>query len=462
MKLISHIFYCNLLHISQIYLNNQKKIEDMNQQIQPLRRSRRLATIIPASHWMSIGFTLEDATSMECLQNDIKKYCEEEDESIIILRVKDISGEFRGDIALPNHELLLPHWNKLMKALHGRDCVNEFHLSAVHPPWELESIFPTLQSLTNMTSLKIGVTGLGEAGYLRLSSFIKENTSLKIIGLCGETIDSLSVANSLSDALQSHPNLEGVAFIQCGLDNVDFLGRIFEGCKGINGVGVNGEEFGSECIAVISKFIGSNHHAVETINLGENNISDEDTNLLAAALKTNTNLRRLALKNNDITQEGVKVLMSAIYDRTSMDSIVDSNHSCIPHTFCGCDHSAIAELSDLERSIFRINQTIEFSIGQKIRKKVVLALCGLEGELFDLGHLNDLPLEVMPRVLELIQEHTEARTLSRCSVHLEIDALSRLFHTLRGWDVPLLFGNLRKPPESVATRTRKRGRSARR
>ena len=86
---------------------------------------------------------------------------------------------------------------------------------------------------------------------------------------------------------------------------------------------------------------------------------------------------------------------------------------------------------------------------KKIRKKVVLALCGTDGELFDLRHFNNLPLQLMPRVLELIQEHSGPRTERRVNgawVHasteqLEKDALSRLFHTLRGWELPSLFEN---------------------
>ena len=48
-----------------------------NQSVIP-RRSRRLATIIPASDWISIGYSEDDAPLMERLQNDIKKYCDEE------------------------------------------------------------------------------------------------------------------------------------------------------------------------------------------------------------------------------------------------------------------------------------------------------------------------------------------------------------------------------------------------
>ena len=51
----------------------------MNQQVnnQPVRRSRRLATIIPASHWISLGYSQNDAQAMEELQNAMRKYCDE-------------------------------------------------------------------------------------------------------------------------------------------------------------------------------------------------------------------------------------------------------------------------------------------------------------------------------------------------------------------------------------------------
>ena len=99
-----------------------------------------------------------------------------------------------------------------------------------------------------------------------------------------------------------------------------------------------------------------------------------------------------------------------------------------------------------------------YTIGQKIRKKVVLALCRQDGELFDLSHLNDLPLQLMPRVLELIQEHSWARTKSvnNMPLQLEKDALSRLFHTLRGWELPLLYENLSIKKETAGKRKRKR------
>ena len=92
----------------------------MNQQVdndQPAavlpRRSRRLATIIPASHWVGLGYSEDDAYMMEKLQNDMKRYAEGEfgsDETIV-----DFQGKIEGMV--PHHELMIPHWKKLIKAL---------------------------------------------------------------------------------------------------------------------------------------------------------------------------------------------------------------------------------------------------------------------------------------------------------------------------------------------------------
>lgn len=191
----------------------------------------------------------------------------------------------------------------------------------------------------------------------------------------------------------------------------------------------------------------------KTIQLDGNNILDRDTLVLAAALKRNTNLRQIDLRRNVITEEGEKTLLNAMFDPRSMDSIVDSNHTCMAYTFDITDQSVVAQRLPIETGVLEINE-MDISIGKKIRKKLVLALCGVDGGLFDLSHLNDLSLPLMPRVLELVQGHTQIRT-RRCDENqLEKDALSRLFHMLRGWELPLLFENL--SPNKGAARKRKR------
>ena len=90
----------------------------MNQTAIPPRRSRRLATFTPASHWIRIGYSAEDAQLMEKLQNDMKKYYDGSDETEI-----GLSGSEPGTI-IPHHDMMIPHWQKLFKALNGRTSTN--------------------------------------------------------------------------------------------------------------------------------------------------------------------------------------------------------------------------------------------------------------------------------------------------------------------------------------------------
>ena len=95
------------------------------------RRSRRLATIIPASHWISMGYSQDDAELMEKLQTDIKKYCDGElssDDTIDLRGREDFS-------ALSHHDMMLPHWKKLFKTLnnHTSEYI-KLSISGIHLP----------------------------------------------------------------------------------------------------------------------------------------------------------------------------------------------------------------------------------------------------------------------------------------------------------------------------------------
>ena len=97
------------------------------------RRSRRLAAIIPASHWISIGYSQDDAQAMEKLQNDMKKYCGGVNETTIELNGRDDIG------ALRHHDFMIPHWKKLLKAVQGRTKL-EFHIAGISLPTSLLGI----------------------------------------------------------------------------------------------------------------------------------------------------------------------------------------------------------------------------------------------------------------------------------------------------------------------------------
>jgi len=378
----------------------------------------------------------------------MKKYCEDNDNNEVELLGRDIGLE-----PLPHHDVLLPHWKKFAIGLKRRTSVEEVQIMGISLTVSvLDIMFPALQSLESLTLYN---TGLGYEGLQCLSAFLKENTSLSQLFVAADTIDDLSVASSLSDTVKDHPCLKVVGFVQCGLNNATILEVILEGCKG-KGLGLAGNNFGSEQVGIFSDFIRSNN-STNVLNLNENKLNDNDALVLASALKENTHLDELILTENDITKEGQKALMNAVFDPTTMDSIVECNHRCLPYTYD--INEKRFQRSLMEQELISINADKDMSVQQKIRQKIILALCGVDGGLFDLSHLNDLPLQLMPRVLALVQEHSWSRrvtTFEGLGPALKEDSLTRLFHTLRGWELPLLFENLRVSSATDSTGKRKR------
>ena len=376
------------------------------------RRSRRLSTIIPASHWMSIGYLPREAEAMETLMKDMNRYCEEGVNGDVEIR----SLGFGDTLVIPYHDMMLPLWKRFTKAL--------------------------------MISTSEGVE---ELGIERIS------------------MPPLSIVRSLSNAIANHRYLGEVSLQRCGLCNTSILRTFLAGCSGIQFIDIRYNEIKSDGAVVVADFI-SNNHPVEKqiIRLANNNLSDGDMAAFSSALKSNSHLFALDLSDNDLSEQGEKVILKAVFDTTSLNSLVDCNHTCCVWTLG--DDVDENDLPDLESELIIINGnlngngedvSIQTPIEKKIRMKVVLALCRVDGGLFDLLLLDDLPLQLMPRVFELIQEHTVVRKDDHKygNKKLEKEALSRLFHILRGWHLPLLFDNLHILPTRKSKR--KRGVSSR-
>ncbi|EJK50224.1 hypothetical protein THAOC_30832 [Thalassiosira oceanica] len=64
------------------------------------------------------------------------------------------------------------------------------------------------------------------------------------------------------------------------------------------------------------------------LDISHNQVGDDGVQWLAVGLKANTNLRLLHMEDNAVTRVGHGHLLTALMDRSSLSSIIASNHSC--------------------------------------------------------------------------------------------------------------------------------------
>ena len=228
----------------------------MSTQPLPLRRSRRLATIRPISDWISIGYSEDDAQTMNHLQQEMKYYCDNE-EDMIVLQIGDDPPNSRYQ----HNDWMIPHWKAFFKAIQRqRTLVDTFYIRHIHLPVSvLDMMFPALQSM-NLEKLGLKDTDLGSDGLQRLISFLERDSSLNdlYIDFNGDNIDDVSVASSLSDVLKEHSTLNKLLLYNGGLNNATILRIILEGCTRLHHVELN-DKLGSEAVGVLADFICGNN-----------------------------------------------------------------------------------------------------------------------------------------------------------------------------------------------------------
>ena len=169
----------------------------------------------------------------------------------------------------------------------------------------------------------------------------------------------------------------------------------------LNYIGVRGAE-------ALAKVVASNA-PLEHVLLTYNSLGDSGAELFASALKTNDTLLELNLGYNRITSVGMKALRMAVYDTSSLNSLVTSNHSvsiffygyCADQDFHfrGCTKEQLHEMDQ----ILRINALPKHypDLPPVPRLKLAFRL----RQKFDMEYFHHIDRRHMPEVLRFVSAH---------------------------------------------------------
>ena len=157
---------------------------------------------------------------------------------------------------------------------------------------------------------------------------------------------------------------------------------------------------------------------IEKLSLARSRLNDDDAMLISQALKWNTKLKSIYLNLNNFTSIGVKVLLTCVFDSSSLNAISESNHTVVKmiifshqdsgnsssYSFCSC-----------------INGLLHLGWTQKI-------IAALQDKDSLLHYLANVPVKFMPEVLAFPGWNVPEQ------LHLNI-----VYSTMRWWNMPLLY-----------------------
>lgn len=180
MRVLPMLQSCASFPLSFLTPNRRTTIErlmDNSKVCLLFRRSRRLGTGIPASHWRCLGYAAVESHAMEQLQIDMKNLRKVKDTICLVPWNNEGEGVFRTltEHVIEHHEWMLPHWENVARALKqeqgGKIGIVGFQLTRP----VLEAMFPSMQ---HMQEIGIIYPDLEPTGFHCLFSFLRKNATL--------------------------------------------------------------------------------------------------------------------------------------------------------------------------------------------------------------------------------------------------------------------------------------------
>ncbi|KAL9178590.1 hypothetical protein ACHAXT_001928 [Thalassiosira profunda] len=410
-------------------------------------------------------------------------------------------------------------------------------------------ILPTLETTSKLVLSHCSLSGDDLAS---LATFLQGNTTLCSLDLSQNTIDSADTLKAIAKALNKKcSSITSVNLSECSLggDNAA-LEKLLASLKKCRVLEIGHKSMDSEAVASIAKFVGkknaltffsfvgapidkenkktleaslAKNKTIESLCLSSNGLAlpgvirttkkamksmskltylelsfnslpVQGAKALAKFLEhADCSLESLVLSNNHLTTKGANHILPALKENESLEeldlslqTIANSNHTCAV-LLSGRNTGGLKE-----ETIRKINE-MDVAEGVKIRYKVVLALTEVNKDLYDPLSFNDVPLELMPYLITLVQQEIGCNSFGRELVattkkdrghsvwvpsndptlpwwsgtrkHICDPTLSNIYEVIMGWQsLPLLFvnGAGELPKKAAKQAAKKKSRKRRR
>ncbi|EJK45968.1 hypothetical protein THAOC_35391 [Thalassiosira oceanica] len=288
---------------------------------------------IPRSHWIEQGHDEEYADNMERFLYEIKFEAE---------YIRNESGDHYCSECLNNKnaptiilhdDALLPHFKEFANAIQVTTSDIEIAIENIElNPSALGILFPSMEGKASdfwMGSILFSAENVAEC-YEIIAASIRNHHTLRWLAWVDNRISSDKQAELLIESIIDNRSINTLTLNNC------FNQSDINGCRALATLLTCGRPFVAlsfsrnslSGIEDVAAALATNPQ-LETLRIGDNQLSDSDAGLIAEALKQNTNLQELCLLgNNSITSAGFEKILEVIYEPSSFDAVESCNHTC--------------------------------------------------------------------------------------------------------------------------------------
>ena len=344
---------------------------------------------------------------------------------------------------IPFNEELLPHWKEFASALEQFRCGIKFlpeHKDTILSFRDMElsdEVVDLLSKALTSTHFKriiLRNNNLSKKGVAFALNHLKDNDKCIEFLLRGNAL-SMNNIQHLCEIVSLHSSVKILALCDCvgeDINGYEILKSVMlAGRTRLDLINLSDNRISTGGDTFISDFLAKNHK-LESLHLTDNRLDDNDAMMIASALKHNTKLRTLILKNNNLTNAGWKALHKAVYDETSLNAAADTNHTCNIDFPPFCDYDNVRENG-------LTADGKQFICPRWVKHKKIYSVLSLRNrETSNVKHFENVPVEILPDMLESIEYYSNYSSGSGIIQHIRhVHPLSLVYEICRHWDEAL-------------------------
>ena len=237
----------------------------------------------------------------------------------------------------------------------GRDIANNTHLEKVDlsngslNDHKMSSLFRGLTRSSSIKTMILKGNELSLAGVRSMVPFSQNANSLRELNLNDNNLQSEGF-NVLFRALRDSP-IEELLCCNCGIQSIEIDTRHIP--RHLTRLVLHGNIINADGCRGLAKLLQGGDTTLDLLSLDNNKIDDDGMEILVEALKNNVSLQTLYLRGNSgISKRGMIMMLKLVNDVSSIEAALRSNHTL------GCRYmfGGYGQIQDHINGAFYINR----------------------------------------------------------------------------------------------------------